>query len=491
MTQIVLDYDPQPRQALLHETPAKQIFYGGAAGGGKSHSLRWDAITFCLQNPGLQAYLFRRTLGELYDSQIQRIQREVPPELGEYKRNDGIFAFKNGSNIHMCYCEREKDVTRYQSSEMHWLGIDEAGHMTEFQITYLRGRVRLGSFNPPQKHLLPRICFASNPGGPGHSFLKKTFIDPGPPETFFYDETMKNPKNPEDRGWLSIFIPARMRDNKFLDENYAGQFAALSPELERALTEGDWDAVVGAALHNLSRDRHRLRPFTPPRHWTKFMSMDWGTARPFSIGWYCVSDGAILSAKPPWPEVYVPSGAVIRYKEWYGWTGKTNQGLKWPARKVAQGILEKEDGVMDYRIADTGMWAQHDGPSAAESFMDVDPRLVLRKSKKDRKANYEEILSRLAGNDKYMEDGIEEVEPMFYVTANCVNWWRTVPILTLDENDPDKGPAEKLENHCYDETVYALRSRPFVTTESDRWEQENWDYIKQARKQTVDPYATR
>jgi len=489
--QIDLDYAPQSRQALLHGTVANQIFYGGAAGGGKSHALRWDAIAFCLENPGCDAYLFRRTLGELQDNHIRKIRNEIPSVLGEYKTNEQRFVFYNGAGINFCYCEKEQDVHRYQGAEMHWLGVDEASHLTEYQLTYLRGRVRLGSWAPKTK-LLPRIVFASNPGGPGHTFLKKTFIDGSVPEVLFRDKTMADPKNPDDQGWLSVFIPAKMRDNKYLSSNYAGQFSALPPELARALTEGDWDAVVGAALHNLSREKHQLRPFDPPKWWTRFMCIDWGTAKPFSVGWYCVADqDTHLAAKNGWDGVDIPAGAVIRYREWYGWDGKADKGKRMPAAVVAQKILEREDGeVIDYRVGDTGMWAQHDGPSPQENMSTAtDGRFRMRQSKKDRKAMYAEILARLSGSEDYGESG-EESLPMFYVTANCEHFWRTVPMLVLDEFDPDKGPNSKQEDHVYDEVGYALRSRPFVTTQRDR-EHEKWEteYKRYARN-SVDPYAT-
>lgn len=491
--QIVLPYQPQDKQKLLHGTSAKQIFYGGAAGGGKSHSIRWDAISFCLENPGLDAYLFRRTLGELEDNHIRKMREEIPEALGKYNETKKRFDFYNKSGLNFCYCEKEADVLRYQGAEIHWLGVDEAAHLTEYQLTYLRSRVRLGGWkpNPRHAHLLPRIVYGSNPGGPGHQFLKTTFIDPSPPMTFFFDETMADPKNPEDRGWKSIFIPAKMTDNLYLDKSYAGQFRALAPELARALTEGDWDAVVGAALHNLSRERHQLRTFTPPRHFTRFMALDWGTARPFSVGWYCVSDGAVLSAKDRWPERWLPAGAVIRYAEWYGTDGRPNHGLRLSADQVAVEIIKKEaerkEPPVAYRIADHQMWAQHDGPSPRERMRLIgtihENKILLRQSKKDRKANYAEIVARLAGNPKFSENG-ETWEPMFFVTANCTQWWRTVPPLVLDENDPDKGPGTDQEDHCFDETSYALASRPFTTTE-----QEYKDFA-QPRQRGMDPYAT-
>lgn len=483
---ISLPYVPQEKQRLLHATKAKQVFYGGAAGGGKSHAIRWDAIAFCLTNPGMDAYLFRRTLGELEDNHIRKIKDELPPVLGTYNERRQRFEFFNRAGINFCYCEKEADVNRYQGAEIHWLGVDEAAHLTEYQLTYLRSRVRLGSWKPQKNaQYLPRIVYGSNPGGPGHQFLKTTFIDPSPPLTIFHDESMANAKDPDDKGWASIFIPAKMVDNAYLDKSYAGQFRALAPELARALTEGDWDAVVGAALHNLSRERHQLRSFVPPRHWTRFMSLDWGTARPFSVGWYAVSDGATLAAKDGWPDRDIPPGAVIRYAEWYGFDGRPNHGLRWSADQVALGILkkekEREEAPIDYRVGDYAMWSQHDGPSPRERmWSSTDGRINLRQSKKDRKANYAEIIARLAGNPKFSETG-EIWEPMFYVTANCTQWWRSVPPLILDDSDPDKGPGTTQEDHCYDEMSYALASRPFTTTEKD---------VGYVRQRSMDPYAT-
>ncbi|MCB7127964.1 MAG: phage terminase large subunit [Candidatus Brocadiales bacterium] len=490
MPEITLDYEPQARQQLLHSTIARQIFYGGAAGGGKSHSLRWDAIQFCLNNPGLEAFLFRRTLGELQDNHIRRIKLELPNQAGKFSDSRNTFEFANGSVLRFCYCEREDDVRRYQGAEFHWLGIDEASHFTEFQIAYLRGRVRIGGFRPVEHWLLPRIVFGSNPGGPGHSFLKSTFIEGRQPEVMFYDYSMADESDPSDKGWLSIFIPAKIADNRFLPSNYAGQFKSLPPELARALAEGDWDAVVGQALHTLSREQHQIRPFNPPRHWTRFMSMDWGTASPFSIGWYAVSEGALLAAKDGWDEKWLPTGAIVKFREWYGWNGRANKGCRMESPAVARGIIEREDAPQDYRVADTEIWAQKDGPCVAERMGNIDERLNFRRAIKDRRRNYEEFLARLAGSPEYGADGEPGDYPMFYITSNCIHFWRTVPILTLDNLDPDKGPDTKLEDHCYDETAYALRSRPYVSTKEDRYMAEHYDEIKEARGKVVGRYAT-
>ena len=502
--QITLDYVPQTRQALMHQSPARLVLYGGAVGGGKSHALRWEAIRWALKVPGIHIYLFRRTLGELEDNHIRQLKDAIPEALVNYSEQRKTFEFRNGSLIRLCYCEREHDVDRYQGAEIHVLLVDEATHLTEYQLNYLIGRNRLGGFREKvPEHLrqfLPRVVFASNPGNVGHSFLKMTFIDAAPPESLFYSQKWRDKKNPNDKGRLTQFIPAQMADNYYIDDDYAGSLGGLPPELQQALVEGDWDSVVGQALHTLSRHKHQLRAFTPPRTCTHFMSLDWGSAAPFSVGWYFVSDGILLKQRESWDERWIPPGAVVRYAEWYGWDGRPNHGLRWDARTVGQRILaierERNDPPMDYRVADSSMWSVHDGISIAQNMMEAcEGVLGLSRARKSREHNYQEFLCRLAGAQNYISEGIEGDYPMFYVTANCQQFWRTVPILTFDQTNPEKGPDTKQEDHVYDETAYALRSQPFITTEEDRWGEINGAAMEEAMSrrggfQSKDPYRT-
>lgn len=489
--EIRLPYEPQERQLKLHTSPARLILYGGAAGGGKSHALRWgEAVAWCAQVPGVQAFLFRRTLRELEGTHVQPLKAELPRELAVYNETRKRFEFVNGSAIVCCYCEKEGDVAQYLSEEMHILLMDEASLFTPNQINYLLTRNRLGGFRdkvpPAYRGLLPRAVFASNPGGPGHHLLKSRFIDPAQAETVFTDEVTGRPTQ---------FIPAKMGDNRFIDDDYASMFNGLSPEQARAYTEGDWDAVVGQALHTLKREIHMLRPFVPPRHWTRFMSIDWGSAKPFSVGWYTVSEGALLEAREGWPQRYLPHGSVIRYAEFYGWQGQPDKGLRWDARTVAKKIVEIEksrnEPPMDYRVGDTAMWAVMDGVSVADNMRDATNGVVtLRPAKKSREMNYSEFLCRLAGSGNYMETGKEGDHPMFYATSDCTHFWRTVPVLMLDSLNPEKGPGENQEDHVFDEVVYGLRSRPFATTEKDRYMVEMGAEIAAARGRRGDPYAS-
>jgi len=498
-----LNYEPQPRQAKAHGATVRQMLYGGSAGGGKSRFLRMDMVILCLNNPGLECYLFRRTYPELQKNHINKFKIEVPSEFYKYNADQKRFEFPNGSAINCCYCEKEDDVLRYQGAEIHYLGVDEAAHLTESQLAYLRTRCRLGDWTPEEyyKKTFPRIVFTSNPGGPGHDFLRFNFIDPAPAETIFADATTSIERKGY-AGHPTIYIPAGMADNKYLEEEYEGQFTHLAPELRDALMKGDWDAVVGKAIHNLDAARHKLRSFKPPAHWTRFQVIDWGTASPFSVGWYCVSEGAELSPGRGYKSTWLPKGAVIRYREWYGWDGppnatgrgRPNKGCRFPSQKVARGIIDQEQKAgdrMDYRVGDTEMWAQRDGVSVQENMRRTDPRMIMRQSRKNRKGNYNEIISRLAGNPDFLDEGDEYEYPMLFFTEDCTHFWRTVPQLTLDHLDPEKGPDSGLEDHVYDEVAYACASRPYVVTEEDRYWTENYAEIQQARGTTEDPYATR
>lgn len=465
-------------------------------------------MALCLDNPNLQCYLFRRNYPDLISNHMSG-HMSFPEMLapfvnaGQCKINIGDFdiKFQNGSAIHGRHCDRDGDVTKYQGAEIHVLLIDEATHFSEYQYRFLRSRVRLGGTKVKEqwKNKLPCIIAASNPGSLGHAWVKRAWIDNSAP----YDiRTMPDSEG----GMRRQFIPAKLSDNPTLTENdplYATRLSGLgSPELVKAMLEGDWDIVAGAAFEKLNRNTHMIRPFKPLHHWTKFMGIDWGTAKPYSVGWYCIPDtDVVLAAKQGQPEKLIPKNSIIRYREMYGWNGKPDEGTREESWRVAQKILCHEYGALDfikeidngkdvirdlqiwislkenqhraehidYRIGDSAMWAQHDGPSVAENF--AKNGVTLEQCKKDRISNYQEMRNRISPADN---------APGFYVTENCTNFWRTVPELQLDQREPEKGPDSRQEDHVYDEVSYALASRPMTWTREKRIEGEYEDSRRKA-----------
>lgn len=442
----VLQYWPQPRQQKFHDSDATQILFGGAVGGGKSCALRAASIYDCLMNPGCQAYIFRRTYRELEDNHIRYI-RSLPRELGAWVESRKKFEFVNGSALVCGFAETEGEVNKYQGAEIHKLAIDEAGNFTPFQLAFLLGRNRTGGWTPKQKGRFPRAELTANPGGTSHNFLKGKFIDPAPPETEFYDASTIDPKTQGHKGRLTVYIPSKMDDNKYLDAGYGGQLNDLPPELAKALRDGDWDVVVGSFFGSLwSRERHVIPPFQPPEHWLRWGGYDHGSASPFAMLWLTMASEDYVTDE----DRLIPKGAAVVYREWYGATS-AHRGLKMIAEEIADGIRAREDEEENvaFRVMDPSAFKIDSGPSIAERFLRRG--VAFRRADNVRIAGWQEIMSRLRG-----DDGL----PMLYVFDTCTNLIRTLPVLTHDSVRLEDINTRE-EDHAADALRYALMARPY------------------------------
>jgi hypothetical protein len=460
-----MDISLTEKQSLAFRSPATEVLYGGAAGGGKSYLNRVSAIRWCVEVPGIQVYFFRRTLPDLRDNHLRgptSFQVLLDPYLksGHVKgpSQENEFRFWNGSILHLCYCDSENDVEKYRGAEIHVLMMDELTHFSEYQYRFLRSRVRIAGLHIPEKYReqLPRIESASNPGSIGHAWVKRTFVSPKQPL-----EVWRTP--PDEGGMQRQYIPARLADNPYLtkdDPTYENRLRGLgSDNLVRAMLEGDWDIVAGQAFEKLRRDTHCIEPLTPPDDWLCFGSFDWGSSKPFSFGMWTVANGNPL----PDGRVY-RRGAIIRFNEWYGWNTKADEGLRMEAAEVADGIKRRCRRKMAYIACDPALWKVDGGPSHAETFMKNG--VVLRRADNNREPGYVEVRQRIAGD----EEG-----PMLYATKNCHDgFWRTMPDMIMDENHPEDLDTDQ-EDHCYDEVRYACMSRPWMQAPArkeqkpDRW----------------------
>ncbi|MCG8435489.1 MAG: phage terminase large subunit [Gammaproteobacteria bacterium] len=450
-------YTPQPRQALLHKTTAQQILYGGQAGGGKSHCIRWDAIDFCLNCPGLRAVIFRRTTKQLEQNHIEHI-RQLPSFLGAYNETRKTFHFVTGSMLIFKHLEHEHDVDDIQGWEIHWAGVDEAGQCTPYQLGYIKSRIRVPSDLKekwPQGYAekLPRLALSANPGGPGHYYLKERFIDPAPPETIFHDEHMRDESDPNDRGATTIFIPASLDDNQYLGTEYRRQFSDMPEWQQKMYRDGDWDIVAGAYFDCWDPNVHVVDPFPIPDYWTRFRACDWGFSTPFCVLWFAVSDGTPIKTK--YGEVSFPDGALIVYREWYG-SKRGNVGLKMDGGRHAQKIksVEQHENVR-YGVADPSMWRRDSGPSAAEHAFRSG--INWRKADNNRPTGWAEVYARLNnGGD----------EPMLYIFDTCKHVIKTIPVLERDEKDLEDVKKQG-EDHPGDALRYGCMSRPMKSVKEE------------------------
>ena len=425
-----------------------------------SHLMRAAAIMWCGMIPGLQVYLFRRLRADLVKNHIEGpsgFRALLAPWVrdGLCEMVEDEIRFWNGAKIYLCHCKDEKDRFNYLGSEIHVLLIDELTTFTDRIYRFLRSRVRMAGVVVPDQFngLFPRILCSSNPGNVGHHFVKAAFIDPRP---MMEIERMA----PSEGGMLRQFIPARLNDNPSVDPtDYGNKVEGLgSPELVRAMKDGDWNVVAGAFFPEFSTDLHVIAPRPLPRYWQRYRSFDWGSARPFSVGWYAVSDGEL-------PDL--PRGALIRYREWYGAARDKqglvvpNTGLRLTAEEVADGIVEREkDDAYGNRlmggVADPSIFAENGGPSIATRM--AGRKCSFRAADNTRVgglgavSGWDHVRSRLKG------DG--EVPTLFFFST-CTEAIRTFPALQHDDGRPEDIDTDA-EDHVADEIRYACAARPYT-----------------------------
>jgi len=457
-----------PKQSEAFISPATEILYGGAAGGGKSHLLRTAAVFWCASIAGLQCYLFRRLSDDLRKNHMEGpsgfpVLLADLVDAGHVKVNysNGEITFWNGSKIFLCHCQYEQSAYKYQGAEIHLLLIDELTHFTRFIYNYLRGRVRLAGIAVPAEYKarFPRIICGSNPGGIGHNWVKADFIDRAPPMAI--REMSKS-----EGGMLRQYIPARLDDNPTLrefDPDYLSRLEGLGdPALVRAMRDGDWDIVAGGAFDDIwRRESHVVSPFSIPSSWRIDRSFDWGSSKPFAVGWWAESDGTECTVNGE--RRFYPRGTLFLVAEYYGWNGNPDEGCKMLAVEVARELLAIEKQIFKGRKvndgpADSAIYAVENGKSIADDMARAGVRWTeADKRPGSRKTGLEALRKLLkASLQKPME------EPGMFVFDTCSHFIRTVPVLPRNQKNTDDVDT-KAEDHIYDMARYrALTPKRFV-----------------------------
>jgi len=449
-----MEFNLHPRQSTCFTSEATEILYGGAAGGGKSHCMRALAVYYASKVPNIQIYLFRRLSEDLKKNHldgssgfVQTLSELVNKNLASINYSTAQITFWNGAKIHLCHCQHEKDVIKYQGVEINLLLIDELTHFSEYIYKFLRGRVRIGGLKIPEdlSGNLPRIVCGSNPGGVGHEFVKSEFID-SKKELEIY-------QMPDEEGGMTRqFIPAKLDDNPTMTDNdplYKHKLLGLGGALAKAMLDGDWDAIEGAYFDTFNKDVHVIPSIEIPKDWFKIRGFDWGYSKPFGVLWAAISDGSLLNIGGK--NICLPRGSLIFYREYYGWTGKPNVGLKMELPQIAKNTMEMQGKEkMSNQVADPAIFDEskkNQGMTQAQELAKYG--CVYQRADNKRVAGWQQIRGRLRGRDG---------KPLLYITEDCKSLIRTLPIMQYDKSKPEDLNSD-LEDHLMDVARYICMAK--------------------------------
>lgn len=423
---------PGETQKKFLENTHRFVAFGGARGGGKSWAVRVKAVLLALKYPGIKVMIVRKTYPELRANHINPL-RELVGKTAVFKETAKEFVFKNGSVIKLGYCRNVKDLDRYQGTEVDVLFLDEATQLTEEQYDRFKACVR-GVNEFPK-----RVYLTCNPGGVGHAFVKRLFID----------RAYKTGENPDDY----VFYKSLVTDNAALMENdpdYIKRLEALPPKLRKAWLEGDWNIFDGQFFEEFRdepthygdrRFTHVIEPFEIPDGWTIVRSFDFGFAKPFSCDWWAVDY----------------DGRAYLILQLYGCTQTPNEGVKWHPDRIFEEIRRIETthrwlkGKRITGVADPSIW----DVSRGEAIIDSADRHFVYFSRGDNKRvpGWMQVHYRLAFDDNGY--------PMVYFFNTCKAAVRTLPLLRFSDVNPEDLDTSQ-EDHFADSFRYFCMSRPIT-----------------------------
>lgn len=386
-----------------------------------SYAMIVDPLRYC-HIKDHRALIIRKTMPELRE--LIDKTRELYPQAfpgAKYHQTDKRWTFPSGATIEFGYLEKDADVYRYQGQAFSWIGFDEITHLaTEFPWNYLASRLR--TTNPD---ITCYLRCTANPGGIGHSWVKKRYIEP-----YEWNKSFRGAD-----GLTRRFIPAKLSDNPYLhkDGRYQKMLESLPEVHKKRLLEGDWDVSEGAAFPEFSKDDHIIAPFTIPANWNRVKAVDYGYSSPSAVVWAAID-----------PE----DGTVVVYRELYQ---KGLTGLDLAKRMVE---MESDEHRSISGVLDTAAWNQTGttGPTVGEALTRGYYGHKLRRADKNRVAGKVQIHEHLKKDER-------TGKPKLLIFATCPNLIRELSSIPADKNNPEDVDTNA-DDHAYDALRYLLMSRP-------------------------------
>lgn len=431
--------------------PIFECLHEGTRGNGKTDALLMDFAQFIGKGfgPAWRGILFQVSypaLEEIIVKSNKWFPRMFPRSI--YKGSNHRWVFPAGEQLLFRYADRIDDYWNYHGHEYPWIGWEELTRWANLNL-YLKMMSVCRSSEPG----LPRHYRATcNPLGPGHNAVKMRFIDPMPRGAVIEEEV-------EIEGKIEVrkrvCIHGSYKENSFLlknDPDYLKNIAMQPEHIRKAWLRGDWDIVAGGMFDDVwDANVHVITPFEIPKSWRLDRSFDWGSAKPYSVGFWAESDGTDIIL-PDGLTRATQRGDLFRFAEIYGWNGKPNEGTRELASGVARRILkfQKEFGrSVNPGPADTSIYTVENGNSIAGDMEKMGVRWTKANKSSGSRINGWEILRQRFQNSVIREG------PGIYVFDTCRQFIRTVPPLPRDSRIADDVDTAA-EDHIADEVRYRV-----------------------------------
>lgn len=473
-----LVWAPQPgAQEAFMSCPLFEVLMHGNRGGGKSDAFLMDFAQHVGRGFGAawRGVIFRESYPQLSEIVAKSIRwfRQIFPGA-RFTIQPPTWTFETGEVLMFRHMRVEQDYWTWHGHELPWQGWEELTNWSDDRCY----KLMMSCCRSADSRVPRKIRSTTNPYGVGHQWIKQRFRLGG--AAWQGTKVVRDSTN--ERGELEparASIPSRLSENRVLldaDPDYRQRMlaAATSSSMAEAWDTGSWDIVAGGMFADIW-DPHvnELPEFRLPHGWKLDRSMDWGSSRPFSVGWWLESPGEdLLLPDGRWlPTV---RGDLVRFREWYGCTGKPDEGLHMLASDVARGIVEREIawGLRGggYHVlpgpADSAIFVE-DGVTSQAAAMQAPVTLDGRrypgvtwtpadKRAGSRIAGWEEMRKRIM--DAKPVNGERRGPGLFVVRRRCPDFLRTVLALPRDEKKQDDVDTRS-EDHVGDEVRYRVWSK--------------------------------
>lgn len=460
-------------QELAVTAPANHILFEGTRGNGKSEAqlVRFHARVGLGYGSHWRGVIFDRRYKELEDLIIKSKRlfgRYNDGGVFKSSKGDLKWEWPGGEELLFRVARNEDDYWQYHGQEFAYIGFNE---LTKYPMPDFYDSImscNRSSYMPVKKtdpDRIPLEVFSTtNPWGPGHNWVKSRFIDPAPPGRYVkITAKVFNPRTQKDeeitKYQLRLF--GSYKENIFLTPEYILELDRITdPNKRAAWIEGSWDITSGGMFDDLwDSSIHIIDPIVIPRGWRIDRALDWGSSRPFSVGWFAESNGEQVEFESSKGGILLPRGSVVQVAEWYGFNGQPNKGIRMSAKDVAKGIKDREG-----KLFGNGRVVQ--GPADSAIFDTIDENSIASNMASEGVywlPAYKGAGSRVNGWE-HMRMMLESAKrgdqsPGLFFSRNCQQSIRVLPTVPRDEVDLDDVDTES-EDHIPDMIRYRLYKKP-------------------------------